>query len=249
MDAIHIDINCDVGEGMGNENGLLPFISSCNIACGGHAGDEETMLETIKLAKKYKVRAGAHPSYPDRENFGRTSMEIPEDGLIHSIRSQIADLNSLLNKEQVPLHHIKPHGALYNDLAQNRQLSLVFLEAVTEFKKDAILYVPFNSYVEEEAEKKGFRVMREAFADRNYNADLSLVSRNLPDALIRDPQKVLQHLTGMVMDQEVRTLKGEKIAVHADTFCVHGDTPMAIEIVRHLFEKLPERNILLYKYK
>lgn len=247
MSFKEIDINCDVGEGTGNEEQLFPLISSCNIACGGHAGDASSMERVVQLAKKYKVQVGAHPSYPDRENFGRISVNIPSEVLIKSIRQQIGDLISILKKENIPLHHIKAHGALYNEIAKGGGLAEVFLEAVAEYQKSILLYVPYASQIEKKALERGFPIVREAFADRNYNRDLSLVSRKHPKALIESPKAVLDHIVRMVEHQKVRTINGENIKILADTFCIHSDTPLAFEIVSYLSKELPNHNIRIKK--
>ena len=242
-----IDINCDVGEGAGNEAQLFPLISSCNIACGGHAGDASSMEQIVRLAKKCKVKVGAHPSYPDKENFGRASMDITSEALVESIREQIDNLVSILKKENIPLHHIKAHGALYNDIAKNKTLAAKFLEAVARYKKDILIYLPYTSKIEKFAVSQGFSVAYEAFADRNYNSDLSLVGRNHPQALIQSPVAVLKHVVQMVKHQKVCTLSAENIKILVDTFCIHSDTPSAIEIVMYLSKELPKRNIGIKK--
>jgi UPF0271 protein len=247
MKEIYIDINCDVGEGMDNENGLFPLISSCNIACGGHAGDADSMLRITKLAKEYSVYAGAHPSYPDLENFGRVSLKIEPNKLAKSIQSQINSLVVILKKEELALHHIKPHGALYNDLVKNKNLALIFLNAIEEYKDVAILYAPHESFLAEEALGRGFNLMYEAFADRNYNFDLSLVSRKMPNALIEEPQYVLNHLVRMVKDHTIKTIDGTLARIVADTYCLHGDTPNALQILMYLSRELPKQNIYIKK--
>tara|TARA_R110002167_G_scaffold54785_7_gene156049 strand:- start:197 stop:952 length:756 start_codon:yes stop_codon:yes gene_type:complete len=243
----HIDINCDVGEGMGNEAQLFPLISSCNIACGGHFGDESSMLKVVRLAKEYGVKVGAHPSYPDREHFGRISMDIPNEVLIDTIGVQIQNLNTILGQEKMKLHHIKPHGALYNDLAKKRDLARTFLKAIMAYREDVFLYVPYGSVLEEEALSSGFQIKREAFADRNYNQDLSLVARSHANALIQEPTRVLEHLVLMAEQCEVMTITGHTVALVADTFCIHGDTPNALQILMYLSKHLPDYKIEITK--
>ena len=237
-----IDINCDVGEGIGNEAQLLPLISSCNIACGGHSGDLETIREVVAIAKKYNVKIGAHPSYPDKKSFGRLSMIIPENELIAIIQGQIETLLIILKEEGLAMQHIKPHGALYNDVAKDLNLSRTFLKAIKPYKK-SLLYVPYGSVIEKEALKQGFSIKREAFADRNYNADFSLVSRNLPHAVMEDPEMVLAHVLCMVKEKKVTTLNKEVIFIDAETYCLHGDTLNAIQILTYLSEQLGMYNI------
>lgn len=245
MNKIGININCDVGEGLGNEAELLPLISSCNIACGGHAGNLETMTTVVRLAKENKVRVGAHPSYPDRENFGRISMDISSDVLVKSIQTQIANFISVLEKEDVKMHHIKPHGALYNDIAKDNYLAKIFLKSIINYKSYIFLYVPYNSIIELEALKQNFKTKHEAFVDRNYNNDLTLVSRKLPNAVIEKPAQVLAHLLSMVKEKQLITPNGSVVEIKADTYCIHGDTPSALQILTYLTKELPQHNIFI----
>ena len=247
MKSIYIDINCDVGEGIGNEADLLPLISSCNIACGGHAGDDRSMAQVVKLAKKYGVHIGAHPSYPDKENFGRFSMDIGSTELTNSIRTQMHALKTILRKEQVSLHHIKPHGALYNDLAKNEALADLFLKAIASDRESVVLYAPLGSVIAKKAIKQDFKVKLEAFADRSYNQDLSLVSRKLPNAVLNDPKIVLDHLVKMVHENKVVTIDGRESHIEAQTYCLHGDTPNALQILMYLSEELPKKHIYIQK--
>jgi len=243
MNQFEIDINCDVGEGVGNEADIFPFISSCNIACGGHAGDKETMLKVAKLAKRHNLKVGSHPSYPDKANFGRAVMDISDQDLIKSIRKQLADFDKVLKGEEIPLHHIKAHGALYNQTAKVEDLAAVYLEAIVGYKKKALLYVPFGSVMAKMAKKQGFSVWFEAFADRNYNSDLSLVSRKDEDALIEDSEAVLQHILPIIKKGEVRSITGDRCKIMANTLCIHGDTVSALKILMYLSSTLPKNQV------
>ena len=238
-----IDLNCDVGEGQENENELLPFISSCNIACGGHAGDPQTMDRVIRIALQNDVKIGVHPSYPDRENFGRESLEMSQSDFRDSIRSQINIFSEILKKEQGNLNHIKPHGALYNDLAKDEELCQAFLEAIAPYKEGVKLYVPFGSVIAKEAANSGWDVVYEAFGDRNYNDDLSLVSRKNANALIMKPEEVLAHVLNIVDKGMVKTISGHFQPIKAETFCLHGDTPQVLQILMYLSRELPKRDI------
>lgn len=240
-----IDINCDVGEGVGNEYDLLPLISSCNIACGGHAGDAASMEYVIGLAKKHHVKIGAHPSYPDKTNFGRQVLSISDDDLKISIIDQLRTFNRVLEKENAQLHHIKAHGALYNETAKNKSLALLYLEAIKPYLGNTFLYVPYGSVIAELAIENGFRIIYEAFADRNYNTDLSLVSRQFDNALIEEPQKVLEHILFIIQKGKVRTVSKEEIEIKADTLCIHGDTPSALQILMYLSRELPNSGVQL----
>lgn len=244
---IEIDINCDVGEGIANEGKLMPLISSCNIACGGHTGNQASMTEMIRLAKENDVKIGAHPSYPDKENFGRVSLPISDTKLIESLERQINSLKDIALIEKTTLHHIKAHGALYNDIAKSETLSEIFLKAVKSFRRETLLYVPYASAIARVALQKKFKVRYEAFADRNYNEDLSLVSRKSSKAMITSPEEVLDHIVGMVTQQKVRTIEGRLVEILADTFCIHGDNILAFEIVSYLTKALPDHNIHIKK--
>lgn len=247
MERIVIDINCDLGEGIGNETQLMPFISSCNIACGGHAGDKDIMNDVVNLAKENKVKIGAHPSYPDKENFGRLTMDLSKNKFKLIIQTQIANLVSFCESQNVKLHHIKPHGALYNDLAKDENLASLFLETIEKYKSSCFLYVPYASVLEKLALDQNFKIKREAFGDRSYNSDLSLVSRKLPNAVITEPVKILKQVIDIAKHNYVETVSHDKKSIKADTFCIHGDTPSALQILMYLSNELPNHNIFLDK--
>jgi len=232
-----LDINCDMGEGVNNEQVLMPFIQSCNIACGGHAGDEVLMKKVVELAIRHKVKIGAHPSYPDSENFGRKSMKMESQVLIEAIQSQINKLNHVVLEANTTLHHIKAHGALYNDIAKNKQIAKVFLTAILPFKNKIKLFVPYKSEIEKLALNQDFQIIYEAFADRNYSDDLSLVSRNKSKAVITNFEDVLEHISQMIKDEKVTTITGKKVTIKAATFCVHSDTENAVKIVKNIYQK------------
>ena len=233
-----IDINVDVGEGIDNESQLMPYISSCNIACGGHAGDSQTMRTVVKLAKQNKVKIGAHPSFPDKVNFGRQIMDISHKELVSSLREQIFGLIKILNEERVVLHHVKPHGALYNLATVNTAIALAIIEAMKSLPTETKLYVPYNSVIAKLAVKENIPIVYEAFADRNYNDDLTLVSRKEYNAIISDSNKLFAHVHRMITQQNVKTINGVEVKIIADTFCVHGDNPNAIDLIKNLKEKL-----------
>lgn len=227
-------INCDVGEGVGNESELMPFIQYCNIACGGHTGDSNSMNEIVEIAIQNNVLIGAHPSYPDRENFGRKTVQISSEELVGTIQSQIENLLSIVKSSGTSLFHIKPHGAMYNDIAKNELLALTFLEAIKPYKFDLKLFVPYKSVIEEKAIENGFSIIYEVFADRNYNDDLSLVSRNQKNSMIVDSVDVIQHVSKIIESGKVTTITNKKIAIKANTFCVHSDTDNAVLLVKEL---------------
>jgi UPF0271 protein len=229
-----IHINCDMGEGLGNEHLFMPYISACNIACGGHAGDAETIHRVVSLAKKYGVRIGAHPSYPDRENFGRISMEVSKENLLETIQKQISLIENVCKSLDVEIQHIKPHGALYNDISKEPALVNYFLNAIEPYKKRYKLYVPDKSIVEKEALRRPFNLVYEAFADRNYHDDLTLVSRKEKGAVLTNIDQITQHIQRINNQGKVRTISGKEIPIKADTFCVHSDTENAVEIVKQI---------------
>lgn len=243
MNLYAIDINCDVGEGLGNESQLMPFITSCNIACGAHAGSEEIVREIIALADKYKVHIGAHPSYPDRENFGRKTMDIKLPALQKSLEYQIELVLDELQRSVATLNHIKPHGALYNDAIKDEALARCIVTAMNNTVRNVWLYAPFRSVLAEIAMQEGIRVRYEAFIDRNYMPDLTLVPRSEENAVITDSEEVLQHLLQMVQHQSVVCANGEKVNIEANTYCLHGDNPKLLYILKYLNKKLPDYGI------
>ena len=243
MNLFTIDINCDVGEGIGNELALMPMISSCSIACGGHAGDDSTIKETIRLALLHRVHIGAHPSYPDRENFGRKVMDIPLDELQQSLEDQINRVSLELRKSVATMNHVKAHGALYNKAAIDAKTAQCLISAVKNTTTSIWLYAPYGSVLAEMALKQDLRVRFEAFIDRNYNADLTLVSRDKPDAVITNSKEVLKHLLKIITKHKVKTIDGKSVDIKAKTFCVHGDNPNALRILKYLNKKLPNFGI------
>ena len=240
-----IAINCDVGEGVSNEHLLMPYISSCNIACGGHYGDVKTMDNTIAIAIENNVLIGAHPSFPDKENFGRKILKMTLEALQKSIESQLQLFKSRLDLVGAKMNHIKPHGALYNLITVDVATAKIFLKAIDKYAKSVFLYVPYNSVIARLAIEKNIRVVYEVFADRNYNSDLSLVSRNQENALITDAVAVFKHVVHMYQHQEVIAISGEKKPIIADTFCVHGDQEKALSILIYLSEHLKKQGIAI----
>ncbi|TXD84188.1 5-oxoprolinase subunit PxpA [Subsaximicrobium wynnwilliamsii] len=240
-----IDINCDLGEGMGNEASIMPLISSCNIACGAHAGDLATMETVVDLAQRHQVKIGAHPSFPDKANFGRKVMQIPAEELRKSLTFQIESLMTILKQKNGNLHHVKPHGALYNLAAKDEATAKVVVEVVKGFGGNFILYAPYQSVIAKVAKAQGVPVMFEAFADRHYNADLSLVARTHEQALIHNPDEMFAQVYRMVSEGKVRTRDGVEVSMKADTFCVHGDGKNVVENLEHLRTKLMAHHITM----
>ena len=238
-----VDINVDVGEGLNNEFKLLPYVSSCNIACGGHAGDIDTMRRVVRLALENNVKIGAHPSFPDKANFGRKEIEISCADLYTSLRKQIRGLINVLRDEHTVLHHVKPHGALYNLAATDKTTAKVIIEVMKSIAMPIKLYVPYKSVIEKLAKKERISVLVEAFADRNYNDDLTLVSRTQKKAIISDYNEVFNHVYKMIISQKVKTINGIEVDIKADTFCVHGDHPNSDMLLKNLVSKLKENHI------
>lgn len=233
-----IDINADLGEGIGNEAQLMPLISSCNIACGGHAGDEFSMQQAVKLAQAQKVKIGAHPSFPDKKNFGRLSMDLSSAALFKTIEDQINSLVAILKKENATLHHIKPHGALYNKAMTDSKIASVIIEVIKAIHLPVYLYVSYNSIIAKIAIENRIPIVYEAFADRNYNDDLTLVSRLKDNAVLHNPDAVFEHVFRMTSKGKVKTITGNYKEIKANTFCIHGDNPKALELVNILRHKL-----------
>ncbi|MBZ9731533.1 5-oxoprolinase subunit PxpA [Salegentibacter sp. JZCK2] len=246
MKEIHI--NCDLGEGGDFDADLMPHISACNIACGGHAGNLETMQETIKLAVEHGVQMGAHPSYPDKENFGRKPVDISAEELQRSIIAQILSLKQLAEAEGVKLTHVKPHGALYNKAAKDEKTAKIIIDSLLEFDQELTLFCPPKSVISKLAKGKT-PIVFEAFADRNYEPDLSLVSRSKPNALITEKEAVFRHLFSMFSEGKITCVNAEKINYKADTFCLHSDTPNSVEIITFLKQRFAEHNIKIKNRK
>jgi 5-oxoprolinase (ATP-hydrolysing) subunit A len=239
-----IDINADLGEGAGNDAQIMPLISSCNIACGGHAGDAKSINQTLKLAKTHRVKVGAHPSFPDRDNFGRKVLTMTKNDLYLSIKDQIMSFVMHCKSQDVFLHHIKLHGALYNYSAIDAPTADAVVEAILSTKMRPMLYVPEQSVLAKKAANL-LPLKYEGFIDRNYQDDLSLVPRSQANALIVEPRQAWMQLLQMVTQGSVLTVKGNYKMIHADTFCVHGDHPNSVEILEYIHQQMPERGIEL----
>ena len=237
-----IDINCDVGEGINNEHLIMPLITSCNISCGAHAGSQEDIDKVIGLAIKNNVKIGAHPSFPDRENFGRKEMDLSHLELQNSLEKQLLFFKERADLQNTPIHHVKPHGALYNLIAVNSEVATVIVKAIKTVFTDINIYVPYNSEIEKVAKNNGLNVTYEVFADRNYNNDLTLVSRSLPCAIIQDKKQVLEHVKMMAYQSEVKTIQGSVKFIKAQTFCIHGDHKNSVEILEFLHQYLNNSN-------
>ncbi len=231
------DINCDLGEEKNVEAAIMPLIQSANIACGAHAGNEELIRHCIRLAKKHQVKIGIHPSYPDRENFGRVVMDIAESDLLKSLKEQINLFVKIVDEESAKIHHLKLHGALYNEAAKNEKLSKEILEMLATYPKEWIIFCPPNSIFENKAIEFDRIVWPEAFLDRKYESDGSLRARKFADAILHDKQEVFNQFKMLLRDQKVIAADEQTIDLSAKTFCIHGDHDNSVEILNHLKSK------------
>ncbi len=236
-----MDINCDMGEGTGNEELLMPFINSANIACGYHAGNEATMQQVIDLCLEHNVHIGAHPSFLDRQNFGRTEMHLPASEIYQLVTDQLEMLNNIITKKGGKMHHVKPHGALYNMAAKDAVLAKAIALAVKDFDSSLIYYGLSGSVMITEAADLGLQTANEVFADRTYQPDGTLTPRSLPNALVGNTDDAVKQVVRFVKENKVITVTGEEIHVRADTICIHGDGKHAVEFAKAIYQKLNEK--------
>ena len=234
-----MDINCDMGEIprlLKNNvySNLMDHVTSINLACGGHAGDVSMMRELVRIAKRKNVRIGAHPSYPDRENFGRLELEMDPEELLRSICEQVRSLIRVAEEESVSISHIKPHGALYNQAAKDTHLARVIGNAVDRVAPDLDIMCLSGSLMVKILVDMGLKVVQEAFADRTYERDGGLRDRGSDRALITDPQKAADQARSIIEDKKIITFDGSEISLEAQTLCVHSDTPNAIAIAQEV---------------
>jgi UPF0271 protein len=231
---MNIDLNCDMGENIGNDEAVMPYITSANIACGYHAGNPKTMRETVRLAKKYGVNVGAHPSWLDVEGFGRREMSLPADEVEALILDQVSALAAIAEAEGVELRHVKPHGALYNQAAKDRPLAEAIARAVKMFNGELILVGLAGSRLIEAGAEVGLQAANEGFPDRRYNPDGTLVSRRESHAIVESPEEVATHALQLIRDGVL--FEGRRVRV--DTLCLHGDHPRVVENAKLIREKL-----------
>lgn len=242
---MNIDINCDLGEGIGTESLIMPFISSANIACGGHAGDARIIQETILMAKQYHVSVGAHPSYPDRKHFGRIEMTLSENELYNEIYQQIQLIQTIASKEEIQLHHVKPHGALYNTAQKNETVSSVIANAIYDTNPALKVYgLPFSIF-EKVCVKKGLQYVREGFADRTYSDDGTLTPRSAPAAMITNTAASVEQVIDIALKQKVKTTSGKWIRMPVNTICIHGDGEHAVVFAKNIHEALEIKKLLI----
>jgi len=243
-----IDLNCDMGESfgaweMGNDAALMDYVSSVNIACGFHAGDASVMRKTVETAIEKNLKIGAHPSFPDLQGFGRREIKMSVREIFDIILYQVSALKGICEALGGRLNHVKPHGALYNKAANDPKIAGAIAEAVKAIDDNLIFYGLSGSFLISEAEEIGLKTASEVFADRTYQTDGSLTTRNQPNALITENEKAVGQVLQMIQTQTVTTVNGAKISIKAETVCIHGDGEHALEFARTIREKLIENNI------
>jgi len=240
---ISIDLNCDVGEGMGLEPELLPLVSSANIACGAHAGDADTMRTTMELARGLGVRVGAHPGFADREHFGRRDIALPPREIESLVTGQLKSLAAYGD-----FAYVKPHGALYNMAARDADVAGAVVKAVKRFDPRLVMLGLAGSTLLDVAADAGLATAREAFADRGYDDDGQLMPRGTPGALITDETAAVGQVLSLVRDGRVRSVAGKWVAVAADSICLHGDNRHAVAFARRLRHELGEADITVLPF-
>ncbi len=240
-----ININCDVGEvnqlyTNGVYGKLMDHVTSINIACGGHAGNKKLMRSMIQLAKRKNINIGAHPSYPDKNNFGRKKLNIKNDDLLCSIIKQIKMLKIIAEQENVQLAHIKPHGALYNEAARDSSIATIIGKAILKIEPKLDLYFLAEAPMIKLLKQMGINIISESFADRTYEKDYTLRSRSLDNSVISSPKIAAEQAFLMIKSGQIKTYDGNFIKIKTDTICVHSDTPNAIEIAKHVNNRLKQ---------
>jgi 5-oxoprolinase (ATP-hydrolysing) subunit A len=245
-----VDLNCDMGElpqaiTDGTQESLMPSLTSVNIACGGHAGDSHTMQATMEQALRWKLDIGAHPGYPDRPNFGRLELQLPPQAIADSVFDQVRALAEIAAECGARVTHVKPHGALYNQAATNRVIARAIADGIAGWSRDVALVGLAGSLMLDIFREAGFRVAAEAFADRRYEPDGALRSREFEDALIRDPAEAGQQALSIVERGTVIARGGAELTTDAQTICIHGDTPGAPAIAAAVAKTLRQAGVEL----
>jgi UPF0271 protein len=244
------DLNCDMGESfgvyaLGYDEQVMPFVTSINVACGFHASDPSNMLRTVRLAKKHNVAVGAHPSFPDLVGFGRRNMAASPEEIRADTIYQIGALWAFCQSEGLKLQHVKAHGALYNMAATDIRIATAIAEAVRAVDPGLFMLCLGKSQMVEAAKKVGIRYVQEAFADRAYTTEGTLVPRSKPGAVIHDIDLVAERVLSMVKRQRVTSIDGAEIPIVAQTICVHGDTPGAVEMAKLIRKRLEENAVVV----
>ena len=240
---LSVDLNADLGEGSGHDAELFELISSANIATGFHAGDSDTMHAAISAAMQHGVAVGAHPSFFDRENFGRKELKVPNEEVFDAVAYQLGIFQAIASALGVRSNHVKPHGALYNMAVRDEKLADAIARGIESVDPKLILFAPDNTELARAGETHGVQIAREIFADRNYLNDGWLVPRTRPDALLRDPKEAAERVLRMLREGKVRSVEGRDVDVRGETICVHGDTPGAVEFARELRTQLEREGV------
>ncbi|GGE30092.1 5-oxoprolinase subunit PxpA [Psychroflexus planctonicus] len=241
-----ININCDLGEGGKLDSQIMPLISSCNIACGGHFGDDKSIKNAMQLAQKHSVLVGAHPSFPDLKNFGRITLQMNPAELKNSLHEQLTSFYKIANELKIEIHHVKPHGALYHEVALNSEMAQLFLEVVNHFSKEIILYTAPNSALSKLNISKN-RIHVEVFADRAYHNNGNLVSRSEANAVLTESKQVAEQVLNLALHQKVKSREGEAFKFDFDTLCFHSDSPNALKNLQLVNTILQENHIQIEK--
>lgn len=236
-----VDLNCDLGEGY-NDIAIMPYISSCNIACGGHYGDERTMREAIVRARTNGLSIGAHPSYPDKKNFGRVSLKLSSEELSASIIAQLNVFKKICSEEGVKLHHVKPHGALYNDITKDTELAKTVFSVIATSCPDTIIYGAANSELVDLGRSMNIQIWEEAFIDRRYENKKTLVNRQEAEALITNEKSVLLQLD-QILNNSIEDTNSERHQITSRTICLHSDTKGATGIAKLVNEYLIKNGV------
>lgn len=245
---LRVDLNSDLGESFGNykiglDEKVIKYVSSVNIACGWHAGDPEVMEKTIKMAGENGVAIGAHPGFPDLIGFGRRNLSVSPSEMKAYVKYQLGALMAFTKAKGEKIQHVKPHGAMYNMAAKDLQLSKAVAEAIYEVDKDIILLGLANSELIRAGEYVGLKVANEVFADRAYNADGTLVARSKEGSVIHDANIAISRVIRMIKEGKVKAITGEDVNINAQSICVHGDNPEAVEFVKKIKARLQEEGI------
>lgn len=247
---MRIDLNCDMGESfgvytLGYDEAAMPYVTSINVACGFHASDPLNMLNTVKLAKKYNLAIGAHPAFPDLVGFGRRVMAASREEIFADVAYQIGALAGICQTQGLKLQHVKAHGALYNMAEKDIAVGTAIAEAIKSVDPDLYMLCSCGSPMVKAAQAAGVKYVEEAFADRAYTREGTLVPRSQPGAVIHDVKVVAERVLGLVKTGKVQAIDGTEIALKADTICVHGDTPGAVEMIKEIRELLEKQGITL----
>lgn len=240
-----IDFNCDLGESCGDDAAIIPLVSSASIASGGHAGDDETMRTTLRLCRAHGVAAGAHPSFEDREHFGRRTLTVAPDEVARMVREQVLRLSAIAREEGVRLAHVKPHGALYNVAADDRGVADAIAGTVARIDPSLVLFGLSGSALTDAGAAHGLRVAHEVFAERGYDARGRLLPRGAPGAVIESLDHAIAQVRRLALHGEVVAYDGRVVPLRADTLCLHGDRPDAAAFARAVREALLAEGITI----